>query len=182
MLESFVEASCAVAIASATLVRVHRARAEARDPRDDTGLQVPNRPIGATVTASWLAITQSPWPRPSQEELSSLSFVSLPLLTDSDMCGLKLCVCVAVWAACAARSTEFPPGWNGEARAPPMGWRSWNAFGNRISMDMMLEATDALVAKEHAQAGTAANVSLCDPPAPGMVPSRISGCPNFAFS
>ena len=43
-----------------------------------------------------------------------------------------------------------------------MGWRSWNAFGNRISMDMMLEATDALVAKEHAQAGTAANVSLCD--------------------
>ena len=29
-------------------------------------------------------------------------------------------------------------------------------------MDMMLEATDALVAKEHAQAGTAANVSLCD--------------------
>ena len=29
-------------------------------------------------------------------------------------------------------------------------------------MDMMLEATDALVAKEHVQAGTVGNVSLCD--------------------
>ena len=29
-------------------------------------------------------------------------------------------------------------------------------------MDMMLEATDALVAKEHVQAGTLGNVSLCD--------------------
>eukprot|EP00937_MAST-01D_sp_MAST-1D-sp2_P005381 g5381.t1 len=43
-----------------------------------------------------------------------------------------------------------------------MGWRSWNAFGNRITEDMMLEAADALVAKVHAQTGTAGNVSLCD--------------------
>jgi alpha-galactosidase len=27
------------------------------------------------------------------------------------------------------RSKDFPPGWNGLARTPPMGWRSWNAFG-----------------------------------------------------
>ena len=69
MLESFVEASCAVAIASATLVRVHRARAEARDPRDDTGLQVPNRPIGATVTASNNPIALAP-AEPGGAELS----------------------------------------------------------------------------------------------------------------
>jgi len=28
-----------------------------------------------------------------------------------------------------------------------MGWRSWNAFGNRISQDMMIDAANAIVAK-----------------------------------
>ena len=31
--------------------------------------------------------------------------------------------------------------------APPMGWRSWNAFGNRITQDMMHTAIDAITAK-----------------------------------
>ena len=30
-------------------------------------------------------------------------------------------------------STDYPPGWNGLAKSPPMGWRSWNAFGARIT-------------------------------------------------
>ena len=51
------------------------------------------------------------------------------------------------------RSTDYPPGWNGLARTPPMGWRSWNAFGNRITQDMMLVAADALVAKNRTVGG-----------------------------
>ena len=30
-------------------------------------------------------------------------------------------------------STAFPPGWNHLAKSPPMGWRSWNAFGANIN-------------------------------------------------
>ena len=69
----------------------------------------------------------------------------------------------------AGTSKDFPPGWNGLARTPPMGWRSWNAFGNRITEDMMLEAADALVAKTRQgptaaadAAADAAAASLCD--------------------
>ncbi len=43
---------------------------------------------------------------------------------------------------------RFKPGWNGLARTPPLGWRSWSAFGNRISQNMMMEAAEALVAKK----------------------------------
>lgn len=34
-----------------------------------------------------------------------------------------------------------------------MGWRSWNAFGNRITQDMMLQAADAIVAKNRSVPG-----------------------------
>ena len=46
------------------------------------------------------------------------------------------------------RSTAFPPGWNGLALTPPLGWRSWNAFGNRISQPLMQETIDALIARQ----------------------------------
>ena len=44
----------------------------------------------------------------------------------------------------AARTTNFPPGWNGNARTPPMAWRSWNAFGAAISQDLMVDVIDSL--------------------------------------
>ena len=65
-------------------------------------------------------------------------------------------------ASAHGRSTDFPPGWNGLAAKPPMGWRSWNAFGNRITQDMMLSAAAALTARTRRVSGHAANVSLCD--------------------
>jgi alpha-galactosidase len=42
------------------------------------------------------------------------------------------------------------------------GWRSWNAFGNRITQQMMLSAADAIVAKNRTVAGHDGKVSLCD--------------------
>lgn len=59
------------------------------------------------------------------------------------------------------RSSDFPPGWNGEATLPPMGWRSWNAFGARVSQNIMENAVDALVAPIWTIDGTP-NVSLAD--------------------
>jgi alpha-galactosidase len=56
---------------------------------------------------------------------------------------------------------EFPPGWNGMARTPPLGWRSWNAFGNRISQSLIMEQIDAIVAKNRTVNGQE-KVSLCD--------------------
>jgi alpha-galactosidase len=57
-------------------------------------------------------------------------------------------------------SHSFPPGWNSEARTPPLGWRSWNAFGNHITQDMMRQAMDALAAANRTIRGKA-NQSLC---------------------
>jgi hypothetical protein len=34
---------------------------------------------------------------------------------------------------------------NGLARTPPMGWRSWNAYGSHINQDLMDNAADMLV-------------------------------------
>lgn len=42
-----------------------------------------------------------------------------------------------------------------------MGWRSWNAFGNRITQDMMIQAADAVAAKNRTLNGKA-GLSLCD--------------------
>ncbi len=44
-----------------------------------------------------------------------------------------------------------------------MGWRSWNAFGNRITQDMMLDAAAAVTARNRTVAGWGPDpVSLCD--------------------
>ena len=43
-----------------------------------------------------------------------------------------------------------------------MGWRSWNAFGNRITQTMMLEASEAMVAKNRTVGGHSGQLSLCD--------------------
>ena len=39
---------------------------------------------------------------------------------------------------------RFKPGWNGKARTPPLGWRSWNAFGPGITHDIIRAQIDAL--------------------------------------
>ena len=62
----------------------------------------------------------------------------------------------------ADAAAPFAPGWNGQARTPPMGWRSWNAFGPRITQDMMMEAATAMTAKNRTVKGWDGNVSLCD--------------------
>ena len=63
----------------------------------------------------------------------------------------------------ASQGTEpgFAPGFNGEARKPPMGWRSWNAFGAHISQDLMKAQIDVLVTKNHTVHGGKV-VSLAD--------------------
>ena len=43
-----------------------------------------------------------------------------------------------------------------------MGWRSWNAFGNRISETMMMDAAHAIVSKNRTIKGSSGSVSLCD--------------------
>ena len=58
-------------------------------------------------------------------------------------------------------STAFPPGWNNEARKPPLGWRSWNAFGNRITQDLMIQAAEALTARNRSVKGRPGKFSLC---------------------
>lgn len=65
-------------------------------------------------------------------------------------------------AILGTRSKEFPPGFNGLAKTPPMGWRSWNAFGNRITQRMMLDAAHAISAKNRTSAEEPNAFSLCD--------------------
>ena len=62
--------------------------------------------------------------------------------------------------AVLAPPRAFPPGWNGKARRPPLGWRSWNAFGNKINQSTMVAAMDALVASNRTIGGKAGQ-SLC---------------------
>merc|ERR1719174_1366016 len=76
---------------------------------------------------------------------------------------MKLCVLVGLFAVAAnaqGKSKDFAPGWNGQARTPPMGWRSWNAFGNRITEDTFYTAIDAITAKNWTVDGK--TVSLFD--------------------
>ena len=44
--------------------------------------------------------------------------------------------------------------------SPPLGWRSWNAWGNRVSQQNMEASIDALVAKNWTVDGQ--TVSLAD--------------------
>jgi alpha-galactosidase len=69
---------------------------------------------------------------------------------------------LAFAAAADTRSKSFPPGWNGLAQAPPLGWRSWNAFGNRITQALMEQQLEALTAKSRSVPGRAEKVSLAE--------------------
>lgn len=78
---------------------------------------------------------------------------------------MRLCLfgaAVALSAAGDPRSKAFPPGWNGLARTPPLGWRSWNAYGNRITQDMLLENAKALSTRNRTWKGQSEPVSLCE--------------------
>jgi hypothetical protein len=55
----------------------------------------------------------------------------------------------------------YPPGWNGLAEKPPLGWRSWNAWGARVSQDNFKASMDAMAAKVWTVDGMK-NVSLID--------------------
>ena len=57
--------------------------------------------------------------------------------------------------------SDFPPGWNGLATTPPLGWRSWNSYGNRVSADNFNATMQAMAAKVWTVDGKS-NVSLID--------------------
>ena len=61
-------------------------------------------------------------------------------------------------------SKAFPPGWNGLAKTPPRGWRSWYAYftGGMLNQNTMEQVIDALVAKNRTVKGWDGPVSLCD--------------------
>jgi len=65
-------------------------------------------------------------------------------------------------ASAQGNSTDYPPGWNAEAVTPPMGWRSWNAFGNNIDDATFRTAVDAITAKIWTVAGHEDKISLAD--------------------
>lgn len=77
------------------------------------------------------------------------------------MPSISLLLGLPVLAAAQGTTTDFPPGWNGQATTPPMGWRSWNAFHARISQDLMNSAITALTAKVWEVDGKK-NVSLAE--------------------
>ena len=59
-------------------------------------------------------------------------------------------------------SKAFPPGWNGLAKTPPRGWRSWYAYYTHMNQPMIEKAIDALAAKNRTVKGWEGKVSLCD--------------------
>ena len=64
------------------------------------------------------------------------------------------------WGPPGQAGGKFAPGWNGLARTPPMGWRSWNAFQYHISENIFINAVDAFTAKNWSIDGDM--VSLAD--------------------
>jgi len=62
---------------------------------------------------------------------------------------------------------HFKPGWNGLARTPPLGWRSWNTFGglqnNQPGIDKItIEASIDAVVKQRPNPYGNRTISLCD--------------------
>ena len=55
----------------------------------------------------------------------------------------------------------FPPGFNGLAKSPPLGWRSWNCYGSRVSQSDISATIDAITSKVWTINGKA-NMSLLD--------------------
>ena len=59
-------------------------------------------------------------------------------------------------------SKTYAPGWNGLAKTPPRGWRSWYAYYTSFTASMIQRDIDALVAKNRTVQGWNGEVSLCD--------------------
>eukprot|EP00937_MAST-01D_sp_MAST-1D-sp2_P000930 g930.t1 len=61
-------------------------------------------------------------------------------------------------------TVDFRPGWNGLAKTPPRGWRSWYAYytGGQLNQATLTNVIDALVAKNRTVAGWDGPVSLCE--------------------
>ena len=71
-----------------------------------------------------------------------------------------LLLCLCAHAAAQGTTDLFPPGYNGEALTPPMGWRSWNAFWDDIDQQTFVDAIDALTSVEWSLDGGATLFSL----------------------
>ena len=71
----------------------------------------------------------------------------------------------------AGRTAAFPPGWNGRARTPPQGWRSWNAFSALINHTIIEANIKAISDKAWTVHGREGKVSLADLCAPLPPPS-----------
>ena len=67
------------------------------------------------------------------------------------VCGALLCVAMPVAAQTAPRTAA--PRSNGLALTPPLGWSSWNNFGEDISEQLVVETIDAMVANGMRDAG-----------------------------
>ena len=72
---------------------------------------------------------------------------------------MLLAVFIVSNVSAQGNSTLYPPGWNKEAMTPPMGWRSWNAFGPNINNATFVKTIDALVAKVYEIDGTKASLA-----------------------
>ena len=59
-------------------------------------------------------------------------------------------------------TTAFPPGWNGLARTPFRGWRSWYAFYTDMDQAQIEDVITALAEKNRTVEGWEGKVSLCD--------------------
>eukprot|EP00040_Diaphanoeca_grandis_P044837 m.271969 g.271969 ORF g.271969 m.271969 type:complete len:602 (+) comp98455_c0_seq1:225-2030(+) len=59
-------------------------------------------------------------------------------------------------------SKAFPPGWNGLAKTPALGWRSWYAYYTNMDQSMISDVIDALTANNRTVKGWDGPVSLCD--------------------
>ena len=82
---------------------------------------------------------------------------ALLLLPDS---GEAYCNAMRGWPK---RSTAaFPPGWNGLARTPFRGWRSWYAFYTDMDQAQIENVITALAEKNRTVEGWEGKVSLCD--------------------
>lgn len=65
---------------------------------------------------------------------------------------LLLAACAALALAVGARAAEAPLS-NGLAKTPPMGWSSWNQFGDAIDEKLVRETIDAMAADGLRDAG-----------------------------
>lgn len=58
---------------------------------------------------------------------------------------MNFAVVVAVWAVAASAASTPAPRSNGLALTPPLGWSSWNNFGEDIDERLIVETIDAMV-------------------------------------